>query len=260
MRKILKKGKPQHFVCGFFNGLTMTINIEKRRHERERALRAVFQLDYHKDKKDLKRAVMAVASGEAGFDEEDPQAFEPSDDTEGKNSQAKEDTRYAELVCGTVIEYRESIDERISCYLRKDWPFERIPEAEKAVLRVAVAEMVYLKMPKEIAINEAVELAKQYGDDNAPNYINGILHRMSVDIKKKNKNKTKSSSKKPSHAKENDSVTELEESFHAKENDTGDTLKTDEAASAESKNNGEDTSGGWTIKNNNEADKTASQE
>ena len=223
----------------------MTINIEKRRRERERALRAVFQLDYHKDEKDLKRAVMAVASGEAGFDEEDPQAFEPSDDTEGKNSQAKEDTRYAELLCGTVIEHRESIDERISRYLRKDWPFERIPEAEKAVLRVAVAEMVYLKMPKEIAINEAVELAKQYGDDNAPNYINGILHRMSVDIKKKNKNKTKSSSKKPSHAKENDS---------------GDTLKTDEAASAESKNNGEDTSGGWSIKNNSEADKTASQE
>ena len=202
----------------------MTINIKKRRRERERALRAVFQLDYHRDEAELRQAVMAVAMGDAGFDEgaealssgegvqqtpsegASPEAeglSELSEDAKSPEEAApKEDTRYAELICETVIEHREAIDERISRYIRKDWAFDRIPEAEKAVLRVAAAEMIYLDMPKEIAINEAVELAKHYGGDNATGYINGILHRMSVDNLAEKKAETKTDDT-PSQAKDN---------------------------------------------------------
>ena len=213
----------------------MTINIKKRRRERERALRAVFQLDYHKDEKDLKRAVAAVVSGEAGFDEDGSKGKNPSNDSDTKDDQANEDTRYAELLCETVLEHRSAIDERISRYLRKDWPFERIPEAEKAVLRVAAAEMIYLRMPREIAINEAVELAKQYGSDNAQNYINGILHRMSVDNKKTKADKTDTD--KAAQTKEDKSQSDLEQ----KKKLSVKPELTDESAS--------DGTGKWTLSN-----------
>ena len=217
----------------------MTINIKKRRRERERALRAVFQLDYHQNEDDLKRAVMSVASGEAGFEED---TARENDYSEATGDHAKEDTRYAELIGETVIDNRAAIDERISRYIRDDWAFERIPEAEKAVLRVASAEMIYLGMPREIAINEAVELAKHYGEDNAPNYINGILHRMSVDIKKE---------------KTDNSAADTGKASPTKDNDSESANKADDEASDQTENTDEkkpDSSNGWSLNNSVETD------
>lgn len=58
----------------------------------------------------------------------------------------------------------------------KGWSSSRIGKAEMAILRLAIYEIIYDEdIPQNVAINEAVELAKKYGDEQAPGFINGIL-------------------------------------------------------------------------------------
>ena len=70
------------------------------------------------------------------------------------------------------------IDEKISSSA-KGWKIDRIAKAELAILRLAVYEALYDDaVPVGVAVNEAVELAKQYGDDNGAAFVNGILGKI----------------------------------------------------------------------------------
>lgn len=75
----------------------------------------------------------------------------------------------------------EVIDEIIQKHLKKGWSLKRLATAEKNILRLAVYEMKFAeeKIPTGIAINEAVNLAKKYGMDNADKFVNGILDTIS---------------------------------------------------------------------------------
>lgn len=82
---------------------------------------------------------------------------------------------YIRIVFLGVCEKLEEIDELISTssIRRKN---ERISKATMAILRLAIYEIKYFDdVPTNIAINEAVELAKKYEDDNVPGYVNGVL-------------------------------------------------------------------------------------
>ena len=58
----------------------------------------------------------------------------------------------------------------------RDWTFDRLAKVDLAILRVAICEMLYLHdIPHSVSINEAVVLAKKYGDGKAGSFINGIL-------------------------------------------------------------------------------------
>ena len=59
--------------------------------------------------------------------------------------------------------------------MKQDWKIERISKVTLAILKLSVYEIVYAKIPFKVSINEAVELAKKYGEDTAPVFINGIL-------------------------------------------------------------------------------------
>lgn len=66
----------------------------------------------------------------------------------------------------------------LDCELEKhphDWSFERIGLPERVLLRLAVAEMVYLGTSYKVVINEALDLTKMYATDEARKFINGIL-------------------------------------------------------------------------------------
>ena len=52
---------------------------------------------------------------------------------------------------------------------------ERISKIDLAILKLAIFEMVYSGLPYKIAINEAVELAKKYGEDSSKSFVNGVL-------------------------------------------------------------------------------------
>ncbi|SDY89100.1 transcription antitermination factor NusB [Tindallia californiensis] len=80
-------------------------------------------------------------------------------------------------VLNLVIEKRESIDKIIRSY-SKDWDFERIARVDLAILRVGLSELLFMEnIPHHVTINEAVELAKKFGTEQSPSFINGILGR-----------------------------------------------------------------------------------
>ena len=81
---------------------------------------------------------------------------------------------YCSELFSIICNKKKEIDERIQENCRK-WNVERMPKTDVAILRVAVAEILYAGTPDPVAVNEAVELAKKYGEENSPSYINGIL-------------------------------------------------------------------------------------
>jgi len=67
------------------------------------------------------------------------------------------------------------IDEIITRYIT-GWSFSRIAKIDLAILRLAIYELAFMpEIPTKVCINEAVELAKTYGDDYAPAFVNGLL-------------------------------------------------------------------------------------
>jgi N utilization substance protein B len=73
-----------------------------------------------------------------------------------------------------VDEHREELDETIAAHA-KGWTVDRIAPLDLNVMRVALYEIEEGLAPNEVAINEAVEIAKEYCGADAPSFINGIL-------------------------------------------------------------------------------------
>ena len=83
---------------------------------------------------------------------------------------------YIQSVIDGVKEHGGEIDAIIKENLRQGWSFARISKVSRTVLRIAIFEMKYLDdVPPRVAVNEAVELAKRYGDENDPTFVNGLL-------------------------------------------------------------------------------------
>lgn len=80
----------------------------------------------------------------------------------------------------------EEIDNLISKNLKQNWSLNRISKINLSLIKLAIYEMLYAKLPYKVAINEVVELAKKYADDSAPVFINGILASI---VKEKNLDK-----------------------------------------------------------------------
>ena len=86
----------------------------------------------------------------------------------------EEDIEFVKSYVNGSIESKESLEDVIKSKL-KGWSFERLGTVERVILKLSFYEIVDLKIGHEIAINEAVELAKKYGDEKTPDFINGIL-------------------------------------------------------------------------------------
>lgn len=82
-----------------------------------------------------------------------------------------------------AIEHREAIDEIITSS-SKNWKTSRMAKLDLTILRLAVYEIYYAEdIPNNVAINEAVELAKKYSGDDSPAFINGLLANVIKGIK-----------------------------------------------------------------------------
>ena len=87
-----------------------------------------------------------------------------------------EDTKiYMKNIVDGIEKNITTIEEKISRNLKKDWKIERISKINLVLLKLAIYEILFTEIPFKVAINEVVELAKKYGDDTSPNFINGIL-------------------------------------------------------------------------------------
>ena len=74
-----------------------------------------------------------------------------------------------------IISLESEISEEISKNLKSDWNISRISKINMSILKIAIYEVIYKKLPYKISINEAVELAKKYGDETSASFINGVL-------------------------------------------------------------------------------------
>lgn len=74
-----------------------------------------------------------------------------------------------------IEENKEEIIKKIEKNLKEDWKIERISKIDLVILKLAIYEIKYKELPYKVVINEAVELAKKYGEDNSKNFVNGIL-------------------------------------------------------------------------------------
>lgn len=81
-----------------------------------------------------------------------------------------------EVVHG-VLENKAAIDDKANEYL-SGWKITRLGNTDQAILRIGIYELLYTKTPEVVAINEAIELAKAYSDDDVRKMINGVLDKV----------------------------------------------------------------------------------
>ena len=94
---------------------------------------------------------------------------------ESNNIEDKEAIDYIkDAVFGTQKNEDEIIKD-IEKNLKSDWKIERISKIDLVILKLAIYEIKYKNLPFKVVINEAVELAKKYGEDSSKNFVNGIL-------------------------------------------------------------------------------------
>jgi N utilization substance protein B len=134
----------------------------KRTKARERALQALYQIDV---------AAEGIDDALGRF----WKSFEPVE---------REVMELAEVLVRGVAENRRAIDgtiERIST----NWRLDRMAKVDRNVLRLATFELGFLpEVPSKVVINEAIELAKRFGAGESPAFVNGILDRISQELKR----------------------------------------------------------------------------
>lgn len=123
----------------------------KRRKAREKALQAVFQVDVGK--------------------------IDPEQAYNHMIKDTEEDDFLKQLFFGT-IEHVKELDEIIGSHL-EHWTVDRLASIDRNVLRIATFEMKFVEeIPFSVSINEAVEIAKKFGDERSPKFINGVLSKI----------------------------------------------------------------------------------
>lgn len=87
---------------------------------------------------------------------------------------SEEAQSFARELVLAVMENRGSIDTTIE-ELAPAWPVEQIASIERNILRLGICEIMLTEVPAKVAINEAIELAKSFGTDSSPRFVNGVL-------------------------------------------------------------------------------------
>ncbi len=121
---------------------------------REQTFRLIYSLEIQKQE-DLKEAI---------------ELYIESNQLTDKNAE----TYITDAIFG-IQKNEEEIINQIEENLKSDWKLERISKVDLAILKLAIYELKYTDIPFKVVINEAVELAKKYGEDSSKNFVNGIL-------------------------------------------------------------------------------------
>lgn len=124
-----------------------------RRKSRELVLQALFQLEFIRSQ----NLIDSLKNLKSLFSL-DPQVYE-----------------YAERIAETFDIHKAEIEAQLKD-LSKNWTIERMANVDKNIIRLALVELNYFnEIPPEVAINEAIEIAKKYGSNDSSSFVNGIL-------------------------------------------------------------------------------------
>ena len=86
---------------------------------------------------------------------------------------------YARTIVQGIVDHHDEIDDLLETY-SQGWSLDRMPHLDRAILRVAVWEILFNpEVPDGVAVNEAVELAKELSTDDSGAFVNGLLSRIS---------------------------------------------------------------------------------
>lgn len=99
------------------------------------------------------------------------------------NIEGKEQIEYVKNTFNGIQKNINEIEELIKSNLKENWSINRISKIDLAILKIAIYEIIYANLPYKVVINEAVELAKKYGEDQSKSFINGVLASI---VKEKN--------------------------------------------------------------------------
>ena len=94
---------------------------------------------------------------------------------ESNNLTDKNTVEYIKDAVYGINKNEKEIVKEIEKYLKADWKINRISKIDLGILKLAIYEIKYKELPFKVAINEAVELAKKYGEDNSKKFVNGVL-------------------------------------------------------------------------------------
>ncbi|MCR4397434.1 MAG: transcription antitermination factor NusB [Firmicutes bacterium] len=131
----------------------------RRRKAREIALRVLFQVDVARADPDEAMSLLL-----------------------SEHHVAPEIVSFAEEIVKGTLEHLEDIDKRLA-ELSRDWTLERMANTDRNILRMGCFELMYREdIPRSVAVNEAVELAKAYGGPDSGKFVNGILGRIVQDL------------------------------------------------------------------------------
>ena len=121
---------------------------------REQAFKLIYSLEIQK-KEDLEEAI---------------ELYIESNEITDKNA-----IEYIKDTIFGIEKNKEEIISSIEKNLKKDWKIDRISKIDLSILKLAIYEIKHTEVPYKVVINEAVELAKKYGEDNSRNFVNGVL-------------------------------------------------------------------------------------
>lgn len=93
------------------------------------------------------------------------------------NEQIEEENEYIESSVKGIIDNEEVLEEKANKYLN-NWTLDRLGYTDQAIIKLAIYEMLFTELDAKICINEAIELAKQYSDENVVKMINGVLDKV----------------------------------------------------------------------------------
>ncbi len=112
---------------------------------------------------------------------------------------SSEDKDFSKKLIFEIIKKSEEIDKLIKKFAPQ-WPINQISLVDRNILRIGIAELVFLKeVPEKVAINEAIEIAKTFGSETSGRFINGVLGAIYEELKGKAKNQF---NKENNHGKE----------------------------------------------------------
>lgn len=113
--------------------------------------------------------------------EEDSTAVETISET------AQEERTFASFIISGTIDHIDEIDKKIESHLSASWSLDRINKVTLAILRTSVYEILFQKdIDKKIVIDEAVNIARDYGTDDSYKFINAVLDKIGKDEEKQN--------------------------------------------------------------------------
>lgn len=142
---------------------------------RQMALQALFPLDFNADLSKKDAIYHAIELEHQDMLDEEQENFVP--------------VYLDELVAG-VCDHKTQLDDMIQKHLKKGWNLKRLPKMDLTILRIAIYEMVYEKdVPNKVALNEAIELAKTFSDDQSRKFVNGLLSNINVELEKAEQSK-----------------------------------------------------------------------